>query len=71
MFGYFFGYQTDVVDNEVQPSYRTTRQRHLVMKQIRESRVKLKKTFIVHEYEAIGYASRCQYRQVGIKKERT
>ena len=75
MFGYFFGYNevvdNEVVDNEIQPSYRTTRQRHLVMKQIRESKVKLKKTFIVHEYEAIGYASRCQYRQVGIKKERT
>ena len=38
MFGYFFGYN-EVVDNEIQPSYRTTRQRHLVMKQIRESKV--------------------------------
>ena len=67
MFGYFFGYQTDVVDNEVQPSYRTTRQRHLVMKQIRESRVKLKKTFII---SPVGYDHMCQYREVGTKKER-
>ena len=69
MFGYFFGF-AEVIENEIQPSYKDLRQRHLVMKQIRESNVKLKKTFIVHEYEAIGYASRCQYRQVGIKKER-
>ena len=66
MFGYFFGY-TEVVDNEIQPSYRTTRQRHLVMKQIRESRVKLKKTFII---SPVGYDHMCQYRDIGIKKER-
>ena len=70
MFSYLFG-NPEEVTNEVQPSYKDLRQRHLVMKQIRESKVKLKKTFIVNEYEAIGYASRCQYRKVGIKKERT
>ena len=66
MFSYLFGNHEEV-NNEVQPSYKDLRQRHLVMKQIRESRVKLKKTFII---SPVGYDHMCQYREVGTKKER-
>jgi len=66
MFGYFFGF-AEVIENEIQPSYKDLRQRHLVMKQIRESRVKLKKTFII---SPVGYDHMCQYRDIGTKKER-
>lgn len=67
MFKYLFGY-TEVVDSEIQPSYRDVRQRHLVMTQIRSSKIKLKKTFVIDTYKPIGYHTATQYRKVGVKK---
>ena len=69
MLSYFFGYpETEEEPEESnQPSYRTIKQRHLLMQQIRCSKLKLKKVFRIEPiYHPIGYNS---YRfSPGIKK---
>jgi len=40
----------DTDKKEIQPSYATMRQRDRVMRQIRESHIKLRRTFIIHHF---------------------
>ena len=68
MFSYFFGSPVEEEEEmSLEPSYKLIKQRHMVMQQIKMSKLKLRKTFIVQEeYIPIGYNS---YRfMVGVKK---
>lgn len=53
MFTYFFPIQTP--PDNIQPSYKSIRMRHELMRQIRRSRLRLRKTFIVDQYSQTTY----------------
>lgn len=73
MFSYLFGYSEPELEQDlepiIQPSYKELKQRDLVMRQIRYSKLKLNKTYnIDQKYTPIGYNS--YYRVVGLRKVR-
>lgn len=47
--------ETYTEDVEIQPSYKHMRHRSELMRQIRKSKLKLRKTFIVHQYDNTTY----------------